>query len=63
MHSSGELLLKRGVVLHGALHGFRLGRGTGTATLDANLAQHIAGIAHDPLFQVFFYIRKAYESP
>ena len=28
--------LKRSVVLHNALHGFRVGRGKGTATLEAN---------------------------
>ena len=31
--------LKRSVVLHNALHGFRAERGTRTATLEANLAQ------------------------
>ena len=31
-----------------------------TATVDAKLAQKLAGIAHDLLFQVFVYVQKAY---
>ena len=42
--------LKRSVILHDVLHGFREGRGTGTATLEAKLAQQLAGLAHEPLF-------------
>ena len=53
--------LKRSVVIHNSLHGFRTGRGTGTATLEANLDQKLAGLAHEPLFQVFLYVQKAYE--
>ena len=51
--------LKRGAVLHYALHGFREGRGTGTATLEANLAQQLAGLAHETLFKAFLDICKA----
>ena len=54
--------LKRSVVLHDALHGFREGIGTGTETLDAKLAQHLARLAHKPLFRVFLYVRKVYDS-
>ena len=49
-------------MIHDALHGFRLGRGMGTETLEAKLAQQLAGIAHKPLFQVFLDVRKAYDS-
>ena len=45
--------LRRGVVLHESFQGFIGGQGTGTATLEAKLAQQLLGIAHDPLFQVF----------
>ena len=45
--------LKQGVVLHDSLHGSRGGRVTGTSTLEANLSQHLMGLAHEPLFQVF----------
>ena len=44
--------LRRGIVLYDALQGFRGGRGTGTATLEAKLDQQLAGIAHHPLFRV-----------
>ena len=54
--------LKRSVVLHDALRGFREGIGTGTETLDAKLAQQLARLAHKPLFRVFLYVRKVYDS-
>ena len=54
--------LKRSVILHNALHDFREGRGTGTATLEEKLEHQLAGIAHEPLLQVSLDVRKAYES-
>ena len=54
--------IKSSVVLHDAIHGFRVGRGTGTAILEAKLAQYLSGIAHKPLFQIFLDVRKAYDS-
>ena len=42
--------LKRSVILHDALHGFRAGKCMGKETLEANLAQQLAGIVHKPLF-------------
>ena len=54
--------LNRCVLLHNFLHRFRRGRGTGIATLEAKLAQKLAGLAHDPLFQVFLDIYKAHDS-
>ena len=54
--------LKSSVALHDALHRFRAGRGTGNATSEAKLAQQLAGIAHNPLFQIFLDVRKAYDS-
>ena len=42
--------LKRSVTLNDTLHGFRAGRGKGTAILEGNSAQQLAGIAHEPLF-------------
>ena len=50
------------ITLHNELHGFRQGRGTGNATIEANLAQKLAGIFHKPLFQVFIDVWKAYNS-
>ena len=48
-----NLWLKRCVVLQDSLHRFRVGQGTRTDTLEANMDQHIAGLANKPLFQVF----------
>ena len=50
--------LKRSVDMNYVLHGFRKGMGTGTATLETKLMQHLVGLAHDPLFQVFLDIKK-----
>ena len=50
------------MILHDAMPGFRAGRGTGIATLEAKLFQKLAGVSHKPLFQVFLYVRKAYDS-
>ena len=33
----------------------------GTATLEAKIAQHLVGLAHETLFQVFLDVRKAYD--
>ena len=52
--------LKRSVMLHNALHVFRTGRWTGTAIIEANMSQQLVGIAHEPLFQVFLDLQKAY---
>ena len=54
--------LKRSVKLHDALHGFRKGWGTRTATLESKMAHHLAGISHEPLFQVLLDVRKEYNS-
>ena len=47
--------------IHDALYGFRAGQGKGNATLEAKLAQQLEGIAHEPLFQVFLDVKKAYD--
>ena len=57
-----NFLLKRIVIIHGELHWFREGRGIGTATLEANLAQQQDVLAHEPLFQVLLDVHKAYDS-
>ena len=53
--------LKRSVTLYDALHGFGAGRVAGTATLESKLAQQLAGISHETLFQVFVDVQKAYD--
>ena len=37
------------ITYHNALHGFRAGRGTGTATLKANLLQQLAAMREEVL--------------
>ena len=54
--------LKRGIAFHDAPHRFRKGWGTGTATLEAKLSQHIYGLAHKPLFRIFIDVHNAYDS-
>ena len=50
------------VTLHNALDWSMSGKGTGMTTLEAKLVQQLAGLAHEPLFQVFLDVRKAYDS-
>ena len=49
------------IILKTALHGFRQGRVTGTANMEANLEQHLTRIFHEPLFQVFIDVRNSYK--
>ena len=50
------------MTLHDALNGFRAGSCTGKATLEAELAQQLAGIAHKTLLQMYLDVQKAYIS-
>ena len=54
--------LKRSVILHDVLHGFRAGRGTDIETLEEKFMQQLAGLSHEPLFQVFLEVFKLYDS-
>ena len=53
--------LKNSDMIHDALHGFRIGRGTGMATLGAKLDQKLVGLVQEPLFHVFLDVRKAHD--
>ena len=50
---SGEFSVEDGGSLARRLAWIHWWKGTGTATLEANLDQQILGLAHDYLFQVF----------
>ena len=50
------------VTYHDALHGFRKGRGTGTATLEAKLLQQLAAMMEEILYVIFLDLTKAYDT-
>ena len=50
------------IQLHDVLHGFREGRGTGTATLEAKLLQQLAAIREEVLYVIFLDLTKAYDA-
>jgi hypothetical protein len=49
------------IEFHPSLHGKLPKRGTGTATIEAKLAQQLAWMEQEPLYQVFVDLRKAYD--
>ena len=57
-----NLILKRGMELHDSFNRFGKRQVTRTVILEDNLAQHLARLAHESLFQVFMDVRKAYDS-
>ena len=52
-------ILQSSITLYDALHGSIQGRGVGTATMEANLAQQLARLCYEPRFQVFLDVRKS----
>ena len=54
--------LTKEITYHNVLHGFRAGRGTGTATLEAKLLQQLAAIREEVLYVIFLDLTKAYDS-
>jgi hypothetical protein len=54
--------LQESIQFHEALHGFRRGRGTGTAILEAKLLMQRAQIQGHPLYQIFLDLSKAYDT-
>ena len=57
-----HLRLRDGIEFHPGIHGFRSGRGTGTAILEAKLLMQLTLWDCKPLFQVFIDLRKAYDT-
>ena len=57
-----HLRLTTAITYHDALHGFREGRGTGTATLEAKLLQQLAAMREEVLYVIFLYLNKAYDA-
>jgi hypothetical protein len=54
--------LKAAISFHDALHGFRPGRGTTTAIIEAKLFQQLASIQQVPVFEIFLDLKKAYDT-
>ena len=50
------------ITYHDALHGFRAGRVTGTATLEAKLLQQLAAMREEVLYMIFLDLTKAYDA-
>ena len=50
------------ITYHNFLHGFRVGRGTGTATLKAKLLQQLAALREEVLYVIFLDLHKAYDA-
>ena len=50
------------ITYHDVLHGFRAGRGTGTATLKAKLIQQLAAMREEVLYVIFLDLTKAYDA-
>ena len=47
------------ITYHDFLHGFRAGRGNGTANLEANLIQQLAAMREEVLYVIFLDLSKA----
>ena len=54
--------LRAAIIFHDVLHGFQAGCGTGTATLEAKLLQHLTATRKAVLFKVFLDLQKAYDA-
>ena len=54
--------LTASITYHDFLHGFREGRGTGTATLEAKLLQQLAALREEVLYVVFLDLHKTYDA-
>ena len=50
------------ITYHDALHGFRAGHGTGTATLKAKLLQQLAAMREEVLYVIFLDLTKPYDA-
>ena len=57
-----NIRLQSTTILRDALHGFRQGRGTRAAIMEAKLEHQLEGIVHKPLLQVLINLLKAYVS-
>ena len=54
--------LTSSITFHDVLHGFRAGRGTGNATLEAKLLQQLAAMRGEVLYVIFLDLTKVYDT-
>ena len=54
--------LTASITYHDFLHGFRVGRGTGTISLKANQLQQLAALREEILYVIFLDLHKAYDA-
>ena len=54
--------LTAAITFDDALHGFREGRGTGTANLEAKLLQNLVAMREEVLYVIFLDLTKAYDA-
>ena len=47
---------------HDVLHGFRAGRGTDTASLEAKLFHQLMPMRDEVLYAIFMYLHKSYDA-
>ena len=57
-----NLCLIAEIQFHDTLHGFLMGRGTGTASLEANIIQHMMVMRKEVLYEIFLDLHKAYDA-
>ena len=50
------------ILIHGSLHGCLNGRGTGTAVIEAKLAQQLAYLEAKAFFAIFIDLKKAFDA-
>ena len=50
------------ITYHNFFHGFRAGRGTGTATLNAKLLQQLVDLREEVLYVILLELHKAYDA-
>ena len=54
--------LTASITYHNFLHGLQEGRGTGTATLEANLLHQLSALREEVLYTIFLDLHKAYDA-
>ena len=57
-----NLCLTASTTFHDFLHRFRVGCGTGTATLETKLLQQLAVFREEVLYVIFLDLKKAYDA-